>query len=138
MKPTAMLYRNLLAIEVEETIRSQPLDGIVALGNCDKSVPAYLMALASADIPALVVTGGFRPVPVLNGERLGSGTALWREFDARRAGRVPDAEWARLEGCLGAGVGARNTMGAAGATAILAGRPGMEPAGTAGDGGGGP
>jgi dihydroxyacid dehydratase/phosphogluconate dehydratase len=60
MKPTAMLYRNLLAIEVEETIRSQPLDGIVALGNCDKTVPAYLMALASADIPALVVTGGFR------------------------------------------------------------------------------
>src|SRR5579859_7192550 len=55
MKPTAMLYRNLLAIEVEETIRSQPLDGIVALGNCDKTIPAYLMALASADIPALIV-----------------------------------------------------------------------------------
>jgi dihydroxyacid dehydratase/phosphogluconate dehydratase len=66
MKPTAMLYRNLLAIEVEETIRSQPLDGIVALGNCDKTVPAYLMALASADIPGLVVTGG-RLVPLCCG-----------------------------------------------------------------------
>ncbi len=63
MKPTALLYRNLLAIEVEETIRSQPLDGIVALGNCDKTLPAYLMALASADIPGLVVTGGFGCLP---------------------------------------------------------------------------
>ena len=71
MKPTAMLYRNLLAIEVEETIRSQPLDGIVALGNCDKTVPAYLMALASADIPALIVTGGFRVPASFDGAPLG-------------------------------------------------------------------
>ena len=120
MKPTAMLYRNLLAIEVEETLRSQPLDGIVALGNCDKSVPAYLMALASADLPAVIVTGGFRPVPVLDGVRLGSGTALWQKFDERRAGRVPDADWERLEGCLGAGIGACNTMGTAVTMAIMA------------------
>ena len=131
MKPTAMLYRNLLAIEVEETIRSQPLDGVVALGNCDKSVPAYLMALASADIPALIVTGGFRPVPVLDGVRLGSGTALWQKFDERRAGRVPDAEWARLEGCLGAGIGACNTMGTAVTMAIMAETLGMTLPGTA-------
>ena len=58
MKPTAMLYRNLLAIEVEETIRSQPLDGVVALGNCDKTVPAALMALARIDKPAVVLYGG--------------------------------------------------------------------------------
>ena len=77
MKPTAMLYRNLLAIEVEETIRSQPLDGIVALGNCDKTVPAYLMALASADIPALVVTGGFRASGVSLGESLPAGPVRW-------------------------------------------------------------
>ena len=120
MKPTAMLYRNLLAIEVEETLRSQPLDGIVALGNCDKSVPAYLMALASADLPALIVTGGFRPVPVLDGVRLGSGTTLWRMFDERRAGRVSDTDWRRLEGCLGAGIGACNTMGTAVTMAIMA------------------
>ena len=86
MKPTAMLYRNLLAIEVEETIRSQPLDGIVALGNCDKTVPAYLMALASADIPGLVVTGGFRVPALFDGSPLGSGTALWRLYDSRRSG----------------------------------------------------
>jgi dihydroxyacid dehydratase/phosphogluconate dehydratase len=120
MKPTAMLYRNLLAIEVEETIRSQPLDGIVALGNCDKTVPAYLMALASADIPALIVTGGFRAVPLFRGERLGSGTALWRLYDARRAGALGAAEWARLETCLGRGLGACNTMGTASTMAIMA------------------
>jgi dihydroxy-acid dehydratase len=120
MKPTAMLYRNLLAIEVEETIRSQPLDGIVALGNCDKSVPAYLMALASADIPALVVTGGFRRPATFGGQRLGSGTSLWRYYDARRTGQLTDAQWARLEVCLGHGLGACNTMGTASSMAIVA------------------
>ena len=120
MKPTAMLYRNLLAIEVEETIRSQPLDGIVALGNCDKTVPAYMMALASADIPALIVTGGFRVPAVFGGERLGSGTALWRLYDSRRAGKLSSAQWARLETCLGRGLGACNTMGTASTMAIMA------------------
>ena len=125
MKPTAMMYRNLLAIEVEETIRSQPLDGVVALGNCDKTVPAYLMALASADIPALIVTGGFRRPASFRGERLGSGTALWRMYDERRAGRVSDADWAGLETCLGAGLGACNTMGTASTMAIMAEALGM-------------
>jgi dihydroxyacid dehydratase/phosphogluconate dehydratase len=120
MKPTAMLYRNLLAIEVEETIRSQPLDGIVALGNCDKTVPAYLMALASADIPGLVVTGGFRVPALFGGSPLGSGTALWRMYDARRSGVLDDASWARLETCLGRGLGACNTMGTASTMAIMA------------------
>jgi dihydroxy-acid dehydratase len=131
MKPTAMLYRNLLAIEVEETIRSQPLDGVVALGNCDKTVPAYLMALASADIPSLIVTGGYRRPAVLRGERLGSGTALWRMYDERRAGRVSDADWAGLETCLGAGLGACNTMGTASTMAIMAETLGMALPGSA-------
>ncbi|MGD0699847.1 MAG: dihydroxy-acid dehydratase [Trebonia sp.] len=131
MKPTAMLYRNLLAIEIEETIRSQPLDGVVALGNCDKTVPAYLMALASADIPALIVSGGFRPVATFRGERLGSGTALWRMYDERRAGRVSDADWAGLETCLGAGLGACNTMGTASTMAIMAEALGLALPGTA-------
>jgi dihydroxyacid dehydratase/phosphogluconate dehydratase len=131
MAPTAMLYRNLLAIEVEETIRSQPLDGIVALGNCDKTVPAYLMALASADIPALLVTGGFRAPVTFRGERLGSGTSLWRYDDARRSGRLGDADWARLETCLGQGLGACNTMGTASTMAIMAETLGMMLPGTA-------
>ena len=131
MAPTAMMYRNLLAIEVEETIRSQPLDGIVALGNCDKTVPAYLMALASADIPALLVTGGFRVPVTFRGERLGSGTSLWRYDDERRAGRLGDADWARLETCLGQGLGACNTMGTAPTMAIMAETLGMMLPGTA-------
>jgi dihydroxyacid dehydratase/phosphogluconate dehydratase len=131
MKPTAMLYRNLLAIEVEETIRSQPLDAIVALGNCDKTVPAYLMALASADIPALIVTGGYRVPASFNGERLGSGTALWRLYDARRAGLLSSGEWARLETCLGRGLGACNTMGTASTMAIMAETLGMTLPGSA-------
>ena len=131
MKPTAMLYRNLLAIEVEETIRSQPLDGIVALGNCDKTVPAYLMALASADIPALIVTGGFRPAVRFRGKPLGSGTALWQMYDERRSGALDDAGWARLETCLGQGLGACNTMGTASTMAIMAETLGMALPGTA-------
>jgi dihydroxyacid dehydratase/phosphogluconate dehydratase len=131
MKPTAMLYRNLVAIEVEETIRSQPLDGIVALGNCDKTVPAYLMALASADIPALIVTGGYRVPAVFDGSRLGSGTALWRLYDARRSGALDDAAWARLETCLGQGLGACNTMGTASTMAIMAETLGMALPGSA-------
>lgn len=131
MKPTAMLYRNLLAIEVEETIRSQPLDGIVALGNCDKTIPAYLMALASADIPALIVTGGYRVPAVFDGQRLGSGTALWRLYDSRRAGVLSAAAWARLETCLGQGLGACNTMGTASTMAIMAEALGMTLPGSA-------
>jgi dihydroxyacid dehydratase/phosphogluconate dehydratase len=131
MKPTAMLYRNLLAIEVEETIRSQPLDGIVALGNCDKTVPAYLMALASADIPALIVSGGYRVPANFQGAPLGSGTALWRLYDARRGGSLDDAAWARLETCLGRGMGACNTMGTASTMAIVAETLGLTLPGTA-------
>jgi dihydroxyacid dehydratase/phosphogluconate dehydratase len=131
MKPTAMLYRNLLAIEVEETIRSQPLDGIVALGNCDKTVPAYLMALASADIPALIVTGGYRVPANFQGAPLGSGTSLWRLYDSRRGGSLDDAAWARLETCLGRGIGACNTMGTASTMAIMAETLGLTLPGTA-------
>ena len=89
------------------------------------------MALASADIPALIVTGGFRRVASFRGERLGSGTALWRMYDERRAGRVSDADWAGLETCLGAGLGACNTMGTASTMAIMAEALGMALPGSA-------
>src|SRR6266566_3547375 len=120
MKPTAMLYRNLLAIEVEEMIRSYPLDGIVILANCDKSVPGAIMGAASADIPAVVVTGGAREPAVVRGQRIGSGTALWRLWDERRAGQVTDADWRDLESCLACGPGACNTMGTASTMALMA------------------
>ncbi|MHB1781814.1 MAG: dihydroxy-acid dehydratase, partial [Acidimicrobiales bacterium] len=120
MKPTAMLYRNLLAIEIEEMLRSYPLDGVVLLANCDKTVPGALMGAASTRLPALLVTGGARPPCVFRGDRVGTGTALWRLWDERRAGALDDAAWLELEHCLSKGTGACNTMGTASTMAILA------------------
>jgi dihydroxy-acid dehydratase len=119
MKPSAMLYRNLLAIEIEEMVRANPLDGLVLLANCDKSVPGALMGAISADIPAVLVTGGSRPVAQFRGRPVGTGTALWRMWDERRAGRLDDAGWAEFERGLACGRGACNTMGTASTMAVL-------------------
>ena len=119
MKPSAMLYRNLLAIEIEEMIRSSPLDGIVLLANCDKTVPGAVMGAASADIPTILVTGGARAPASFRGRRIGTGTDLWRLWDERRAGALDDAAWQELERCLGSGPGACNTMGTASTMAVL-------------------
>jgi dihydroxy-acid dehydratase len=119
MKPSAMLYRNLLAIEIEEMIRANPLDGLVILANCDKSVPGALMGAISANVPTVLVTGGARPVATFRGAPVGSGTALWRLWDERRAGRLDDEAWRELERCLTCGLGACNTMGTASTMAVL-------------------
>jgi len=119
MKPSAMLYRNLLAIEIEEMVRANPLDGLVILANCDKSVPGALMGAISANVPAVLVTGGSRGVARFRGARLGTGTDLWRLWDERRAGRLDDAGWQELEQCLSCGRGACNTMGTASTMAVL-------------------
>ncbi|MET8699774.1 dihydroxy-acid dehydratase [Kitasatospora sp. NPDC004723] len=131
MKPTAMLYRNLLAMEVEETLRANPLDGVVLLANCDKTVPGALMGAASADLPAVLVTGGARPAAVYRGRRLGTGTDLWRLWEDHRAGRLDDAGWAEVERCLSCGLGACNTMGTASTMAVLAETLGMALPGSA-------
>lgn len=120
MKPSAMLYRNLLAIEVEEMIRSNPLDGIVILANCDKSVPGALMGAVSANLPTVLVTGGARKPAMFQGRRIGTGTDLWRLWDQRRSGMLGDSEWEELEKCLSCSVGACNTMGTASSMAIIA------------------
>ncbi len=120
MKPSAMLYRNLLAIEVEEMVRANPLDGLVILANCDKSVPGALMGAISANIPTVLVTGGSRPVARFRGAPIGTGTDLWRMWDERRAGRLDDDSWSELERCLACGTGACNTMGTASTMAVLA------------------
>jgi dihydroxy-acid dehydratase len=119
MKPSAMLYRNLLAIEIEEMVRANPLDGLVLLANCDKSVPGALMGAITADVPTVLVTGGSRPVARFRGRPVGTGTALWRMWDERRAGRLDDAGWDAFERSLGCGRGACNTMGTASTMAIL-------------------
>lgn len=119
MKPTAMLYRNLLSIEIEEMIRANPLDGIVILANCDKSVPGALMGATSANIPTALVTGGARAPAQFEGKRIGTGTDLWRLSEKRRVGDLDDAGWAELERCLGCAAGSCNTMGTASTMAIL-------------------
>lgn len=121
MKPTAMLYRNLVAIELEETLRASPIDAVVYLVNCDKTVPAALMASATVDVPGLLLFGGSRAAPEFRGVPLGSGTGLWRALDERRGGRLDDAGWRELESTLAcAGAGSCNTMGTATTMALLA------------------
>ena len=119
MKPSAMLYRNLLAIEIEEMIRSNPLDGIVLLAGCDKTVPGAIMGAVSADLPMVVVTSGSREPATFRGRRLGTGSDLWRLWEERRAGRLDDAGWQELERCLGCAAGTCNTMGTASTMAVL-------------------
>jgi dihydroxy-acid dehydratase len=113
MKPSSMLYRNLLAMEVEESVRSQPLDGLVVLAACDKSIPGALMGAFSTNVPCLLLVSGPRPVAVFRGRRIGTGTDLWRMWDERRRGELSDDEWSELESALTLGKGTCNTMGTA-------------------------
>src|SRR5215468_9211306 len=100
MKPTTMLYRNLMAMDVEEAIRSYPLDGGVLLTGCDKTNPAAILGAASADIPSIVVTGG----PMLNGHwrgrELGSCSDCWHYNEERRAGRITEEEFVEVENSI--------------------------------------
>ena len=113
MKPTAMLYRNLMAMDVEETLRANPLDGVVLLSNCDKTGPAQLMGAASANLPAIQVNGGPRSAGHWKGMEVGSGTDLWKYWDEYRTGKITKQDWNDLEQCMSCGAGACNVMGTA-------------------------
>ncbi|MEP6735443.1 MAG: dihydroxy-acid dehydratase [Chryseolinea sp.] len=113
MKPTAGLYRNLLSIDVEETLRSNPIDGVVLLGNCDKTIPGLLMGAVSANLPTIQLNGGPKKVGVFKGQRLGSGTDLWKYWDELRIGAISEDEWKDVGKSLSCGFGACNTMGTA-------------------------
>ncbi|MDX3836525.1 L-arabinonate dehydratase [Streptomyces europaeiscabiei] len=112
-KPTPMLYRNMLAMETEELLRSYPVDGAVLMGGCDKSTPALLMGASSVDLPAVFVPAG----PMLPGhwrnEVLGSGTDMWKYWDDKRAGLIGDCEMTELESGLARSPGHCMTMGTA-------------------------
>src|SRR3989449_6617464 len=113
MKPTAMLFRNLMSMDVEECIRAYPLDAVVLLGGCDKTVPAQLMGAARADIPALMVTGG-PPAPAwVRGRELGGGTDLWHYVRGLRAGRMSSEEFDELEAATRPSYGHCNEIGTA-------------------------
>ena len=120
MKPTAMLWRNLMAMDVEESIRGNPIDGVVLLGGCDKTTPAQIMGATSADIPTIVVTGG----PMLAGQwrdrKLGSGTDGRKLFDLYRQGKLSDEQLCEIEGGLARSPGHCTVMGTASTMAIIA------------------
>src|SRR5215468_10103123 len=125
MKPTTMMFRNLMSMDVEECIRAYPLDAVVLLSGCDKTTPAMLMGAASADVPAIMVTGG----PMLRGmwrnEELGSGTDAWRLWAERRADRLTDEELAEAESCMSRSAGHCMVMGTASTMASMAEALGM-------------
>jgi dihydroxy-acid dehydratase len=131
MKPTSMLYRNLMAMDVEECIRAYPMDGVALLCGCDKTTPAQLMGAASADIPAIVVPGG----PMLSGQwrdrKLGSGTDGRKLFDLFRTGRVTEEQWCEIEGGISRSAGHCTVMGTASTMTSLAEAMGMTLTGSA-------
>lgn len=119
MRPTAMLFRNLLAMEVEESIRGNPIDGVVLLGGCDKTTPGQLMGAASVDLPTIVISSG----PMLNGKYkgrdIGSGTDVWRFSEEVRAGRMPLADFMAAESGMSRSPGTCMTMGTASTMACI-------------------
>ncbi|MFD1881797.1 L-arabinonate dehydratase [Paracoccus pacificus] len=130
-RPTAMMYRNLAAMAVEEAMRGQPIDGAVLMVGCDKTTPSLLMGAASTDIPSIVVTGG----PMLNGwfqgERVGSGTHLWKFSEAVKAGEMTQEEFLEAEASMSRSTGTCNTMGTASTMASMAEALGMALSGNA-------
>jgi dihydroxy-acid dehydratase len=131
MKPSTMLYRNLLAMEVEELLRSNPIDGVVLLGGCDKTVPGLLMGAISMDLPAIFLPAG----PMLRGnwcgQPLASGTDVWKYWNEKRAGRIDDRAWGEIEDGIARSFGTCMTMGTASTMASVTEGLGMSLPGSA-------
>ena len=119
MRPTAMLYRNLASIDVEEALRAHPLDGVVLLAGCDKTTPATLMGAASVDLPTIVVSGGAMLNGRYRGEPIGSGTHVWKFAAAVAAGTMSNAQFMQAESCMSRSAGVCMTMGTASTMACL-------------------
>jgi dihydroxy-acid dehydratase len=119
MRPTTMLFRNLVSMDVEESIRANPLDGVVLLAGCDKTTPALLMGAASCDLPAIMVSGG----PMLNGkfrgQDIGSGTDVWKFSEDVRRGAMQLCEFQEAESCMSRSAGHCMTMGTASTMACV-------------------
>jgi len=132
VRPTAMLWRNLAAMSIEEMLRANPIDGVVLLGGCDKTIPALLMAAASVDLPALVIPGGPMLTGTFRGQPLGCGTDVWRLSEEVRAGTLSEAEFMASESSMIRSRGHCNTMGTASTMACMAEALGMTVPGIAG------
>src|SRR6201996_7699283 len=132
VRPTAMLWRNMAAMAIEEMIRANPIDGVVLLGGCDKTIPALLMGAASVDLPAVVVPGGPMLTGTFRGQPLGCGTDVWKLSEEVRAGTLAKADFVRSESAMIRSRGHCNTMGTASTMAIMAESLGMVRPGLAG------
>lgn len=119
MKPTTMLYRNLLAMEVEEVLRCHPIDAAVLMGGCDKTVPGLLMGALSADIPSIFMPAGPMLKARWKNETLGSGSDVWKYWAERCAGNLCDGDWQEVENCIGRSAGTCMTMGTASTMACV-------------------
>lgn len=113
LKPTSMLYRNMGAMEVEETLRAHPVDGVVLLGGCDKSTPALVMGALSMGLPFIFMPAGAMLRGNYAGQKLGSGTDVWKYWDERRAGTIGKQEWDGVQGGIARSYGTCMTMGTA-------------------------
>ncbi len=131
MQPTTMMYRNLMAMDVEESIRANPIDGVVLLCGCDKTTPAQLMGCASADLPAIMVPGGPMLAGQWRGKRLGAGTDGRKLFDLFRAGKLSEEELDEIEGGIARSAGHCGVMGTASTMTSLAEALGMTLTGSA-------
>ncbi|MDX6222112.1 MAG: hypothetical protein QOD91_1166, partial [Frankiales bacterium] len=132
VRPTAMLWRNLAAMATEEMLRANPIDGVVLLGGCDKTIPSLLMAAASVDLPAIVVPGGPMLTGHFRGLPLGCGTGVWRLSEEVRAGELSEAAFLQSESSMIRSRGHCNTMGTASTMAVMAEVLGMTLPGIAG------
>lgn len=113
MRPTAMLFRNLVSMDVEESIRANPMDGVVLLVGCDKTTPACLMGAASCDLPTLAISGGAMLNGKFRGEDIGSGTNVWKFSEEVRSGAMPLCDFQEAESCMSRSAGHCMTMGTA-------------------------
>ena len=120
VKPSTMLYRNFLAMETEELIRSHPVDGVVLMGGCDKTTPALLMGAISANLPAIFMPAGPMLRGAYRGQSLGSGSDVWKYWDEKRAGRISDDDWREMEAGIARSYGVCMTMGTAATMTALA------------------
>ncbi len=132
VKPTAMLWRNMAAMAIEEMLRANPIDGVVLLGGCDKTIPALLMAAASVNLPAIVVPGGPMLTGTFRGEPLGCGTDVWRLSEEVRSGKLSNQQFLKSESSMIRSKGHCNTMGTASTMAVVAEALGMTIPGFAG------
>ena len=132
LKPSDLPYRNLVSMDIEETVRGNPIDGLVLLSGCDKTTPAQLMAAASCDIPAIQLSAGPKAIGYWRGQEVSAATDLWKAWDDFRAAKIQESDLHELEQCISCSYGTCNEMGTASTMATLSEALGMMPSGTSG------